>query len=358
MSRAVSAAVPPLPHLAAPGPPGPTAPASAWRYRDAFPLPRRMPPVSLGEGFVPLEPLRVAGLPPGVLALRDDLEPTGSWKDRGSTLLVSAMRAAGIREAVEDSSGNAALSLAAYARAAGIRLRAFVPESTPDGKKALIAAAGAELVEVPGPRPAATRAARRAAAHGAWWASHAVRPLHALGAATIAFNIHERLGRVPREVVAPVGQGGLLSGLARGFEALASAGHGPMPRLVGVQSAACAPIAAACSRGDTRVVPAEPPAGRPLAEGVAIPDPARGDEALAAARRSGGRIVAVDDLAVERALRLLWLSGCKVEPTAALPVAWLLARAARGAGADAGDVVVVLTGAGIRQGRSLVDGLG
>ncbi len=348
----------PLPQLLPPARLHAPAPASGWRYRSAFPLPARLRPVTLGEGFVPLERLRVSGLPEGVFALRDDLEPTGSWKDRGSTLLVSALHAARIRSVIEDSSGNAALSLATYARAAGIALKAFVPESASAARKRLIAEAGASLVEVPGPRLEATRAARREAARGAVWAAHATQTFHALGAATAAFNIAEHLGAMPRMVVVPVGQGGLLAGMARGFEALARAGRGPLPRLVGVQTARCAPIARAFERGEAQVEEVSAPTEPPLAEGVAISRPARGAEVLEAVRRSEGSVVAVDELAVERALRLLWLAGFKVEPTAALPVAWLLAECARRGTDRLEGVVVVLTGAGIRQGLSLVDGLG
>ncbi len=338
--------------------PLPAAPLSdrqgLWRWQRALPLPAGAEPVSLGEGRVPVEPLALPGLPDGVLALREDLEPTGSWKDRGSTVLVTAMKIAGVAEAVEDSSGNAALSLARYARAAGIRLRTFVPAGATRLKKELIAAAGAEVVEVPGPRRAATGAAREAAARGASWASHAAQPLHALGAATAALDLAAVLPReAPGTVIVPAGQGGLLAGLRAGFEALVRDGHlARLPRLVGVQSAACAPLAAAWSGEAPGAAPCRPG----LAEGVLVEEPARAPEALAAARASGGTIAAVDDLALERALRLLWREGRRVEPTAALPVAWLLAGGARelAAGGADGPLVVVLTGHGVRAGRSLV----
>ncbi len=339
----------PLPRLAPPR----ADRQGLWRWARAFPLPDGTGPVTLGEGRVPVESLALPGLPDGVLALREDLEPTGSWKDRGSSVLVTAMRAAGVREAVEDSSGNAALSLARYAREAGIHLRTFVPAGATRVKKELIAAAGAEVVEVDGPRRAATAAAREAAARGAFWASHAAQPLHALGAATAALDLAEVLPRErPGTVIVPVGQGGLLAGLRAGFEALVREGRlHRLPRLVGVQSAACAPVRAAWERANGRV-----PCGPGLAEGVLVERPARIPEALAAARASGGTIGTVDDLALERALRLLWREGRRVEPTAALPVAWLLAGGARelAAGGAAGPVIVVLTGHGVRAGRSLV----
>ncbi len=369
-------------------PPRPAAwragPGSLWRWADSFPgFLQATPPVTLGEGAVPLDPLPLAGLPPGTLALRDDQQPTGSWKDRGTALVVAQLaRELGPRGGgatprpsssddpppppppllVEDSSGNAGLSLAHYARRAGLRVRLFVPARANPVRKDLIRAAGADLVEVDGPRDRATEAALEAVRAGAVYASHVAQPLHALGAGTAAFDIYEKLGRLPRTVVLPAGQGGYLAGLGRAFAALAGAVGGAPPRLVGVQSLLCAPLARAFEEGadDARPWPDARPG---LAEGVLCPVPARAREALRAARGSGGAIVAADDLAVERALRLLWLHGLRVEPTSALPVAWLLTDAGRrfvAAGpdrrpAEPPDLVVILTGAGIRDGRQLFD---
>ncbi len=348
--------IPQVPALSHPGPPPPTAPRSIWRWGRCMPLPGALTPVTLGEGPVAVEALRLPALPDGLLVLRDDLQPTGSWKDRGSALLAAALAGAGLRDIVEDSSGNAALSLARYAAAAGLRLRAFVPASTTPLKKTLIREAGAIVVEVEGPRDEATRAARLAATGGSAYASHAAQPLHAMGAATAAFNIFEATGRLPGAVVMPAGQGGLLTGVAAGFDALVRAGRGARPRLIGVQSASCAPLARAFAAGAASASPWDDP--RPtVAEGVLCPRPARDREALAAVRASGGVLAAVDDMALDRALRLLWRENLRVEPTSALPVAFLLDERGRRAIEGAEDVVVVLTGRGVRDGRPLFEGL-
>jgi threonine synthase len=341
-----------LPPLGAP--PFGRGSANLWRYRPALPLDEGVTSVSLGEGFVPLEPLTLAGLPGTILALRDDLNPTGSWKDRGSTVLVSALTAAARRPLVEDSSGNAALSLARYAAAADLPLTLFVPERVSTAKRRLLERTPAELVFVPGAREDATRAAARAVRDGALWASHVLQPLHGIGAATAAFNITEKLGATPEAVIAPVGHGGLLAGLHAGFDALTRHRGLPLPRLIGVQSDSCSPLARAFRQGLDRARPAAPP-GRALPDGVLIAEPGRDREALAAARASGGTIAAVDDLAVERALRLLWLDQLAVEPTAALPVAWLLGREGRALARRSQSVVVVLTGHGLRDGISLCE---
>lgn len=349
--------IPAVPELSDPGPPSLAAPRSIWRWRRALPLPSALSPVTLGEGPVALEPLTLPGLPRGVWALRDDLQPTGSWKDRGSAVLVSALAGAGFTQLVEDSSGNAALSLARYAAVAGLRLTAFIPASTTRLKKTLIREAGADVVEVEGPRDAATRAARHAAVDGKAYASHAAQPLHAVGAGTAGFNIFEALGRMPGAVLAPAGQGGLLAGLAAGFGALEKSGRGPRPRLIGVQSTGCAPLARAFAVRASSATPWEDP--RPgLAEGVLCPRPARDREALAAVRDSGGLIAAVDDIALDGALRLLWRENLRVEPTSALPVAFLLDERGRHIVADVQDAVVILTGRGVRDGRPLFEGPG
>lgn len=350
------AAIPALAHPAPGGDAALHAPHALWRWRSALPYaPEVRAARTLGEGPVPLEPLLLPGLRHGVLALRDDLQPTGSWKDRGAALLAAAIAARGITDIVEDSSGNAALALAHYARLWDLNLTAYVPSSATALKKSLIAGAGARLVEVDGPREAATGAARGAVAAGAFYASHAAQPLHPAGAATAAFNIVEELGRVPGAVVLPLGQGGYLAGLFAGFRAL-----GAMPRLCGVQSSRCAPLWRALAAGsDTADAWKNPPDAAPggLAEGVLNARPARDREALAAVRESGGTIAALDDLAVERTLRLLWREGFRVEPTSALAVAFLLDDTMRRVLDGVHEVVVILTGHGVREGRALVEGI-
>ncbi|MDQ7086646.1 MAG: pyridoxal-phosphate dependent enzyme [Acidobacteriota bacterium] len=271
-----------LPRLPATDPRTPSDPTrrSLWRWAGALEWPPDIPPLSLGEGLVPLERLEVPGLERPVSVLREDLEPTGSWKDRGSSLLVSALRARGIRRTVEDSSGNAALSLAAFCRAAGIELTACVPAAAPAVKKELVREAGARLEEVTGPRERASARARELSRSGGLYhASHAFHALHALGAATAAFNIVEGLGGLPSVVIAATGHGGLLAGLYAGLEASARGLGLPMPTVVGVQSALCAPLARAFAEGSRTAAGGDWPAGS-LADGVAIRDPARGSEIL------------------------------------------------------------------------------
>jgi threonine synthase len=148
------------------------------------------------------------------------LNPTGSFKDRGSAVLVSALKAAGVEEVVEDSSGNAGASLAAYAARAAIQARIYVPEYASGPKRLQISAFGAQVVQIPGPRSATAEAVQREAKEGIAYASHAYLPHGIAGIATIAFEIAEQLKGSPGTVITPVGHGTLLLGLHRGFHAM------------------------------------------------------------------------------------------------------------------------------------------
>ena len=153
------------------------------RYSESFPLPPSSKLYSLGEGSTPLV---AEEMDAGRIYLKcEHLNPTGSFKDRGTAVLISALKAVGVEEAVEDSSGNAGASFAAYAARAGIRAKVFVPDYASGPKRAQIEAYGAELVPIVGPRSAATEAVLRAVDAGSVYASHAHLPHIMAGMATI-----------------------------------------------------------------------------------------------------------------------------------------------------------------------------
>lgn len=313
-----------------------------WRYRHALPLSPETPAVTLGEGNTPLVETRWDDLP--ILLKCESLNPTGSFKDRGTTVLVTALAGKGVGTVVEDSSGNAGASLAAYAARAGIQAQVYVPAHASPVKQAQIAAYGAEVVAVPGPRAEAARAVLEAASAGAAYASHVYHPLIHHGMKTTAFDICEQLaGSQPDAVVLPVGHGSLLLGLAMGFDELRAAGViERTPRLFGVQASACAPLAAAFQRGDRE--PTAVTEGDTVAGGVRIADPPRGREILAEVRRSRGVLLAVEDEEAMAAQRRLAHQGFYVEPTSALAVAALDHLRHR----LEGMVVVMLTGSGFK----------
>ncbi|HEX8684132.1 MAG TPA: pyridoxal-phosphate dependent enzyme [Ardenticatenaceae bacterium] len=320
---------------------------SQWRYRSML-LPPAVPaesPVTLGEGMTPLVTQDFEGTP--TTFKLEFLMPTGSYKDRGSSTLLTVLRAEGHSRLVEDSSGNAGASIAAYAGSAGLQATIFVPAHASPGKKAQITTFGATLEEVEGPRQATTDRARREA-QTTLYASHAWHPAFLLGQMAAAWELWEQTaGHLPDAIIVPLGQGGMLLGYYRGFRALRDAGLiERMPRLIGVQSAACAPIVRAWERDLKSVEPVEEQAT--VAEGIRIKAPARGHEMLCALRESGGWAVAVEDDAILAARAALARRGLFVETTSAVPVAALATiRERLGNGTN---ILIPLSGSGLKEG--------
>ena len=290
---------------------------SLWRYAAMLPVERRF---TLGEGFTPLVPTAIDGV--AFHAKLEYLNPTGSFKDRGTSVLVNHLLANGVRDVVEDSSGNAGASLAAYASATNMHARIFAPANAPDGKKQLIRTFGAELVEIAGPRAATTQACLQAA-QATVYATHAWSPFFVAGQMTGAWEIWEQLGhRIPDIVVCAVGHGGLFTGWLRGFRALQAAGLTErLPRLFAVQSAACDPLVQAWERGDDQTRPVEQQPG--IADGIAVNMPVHGAEVLAAVRETGGAVLRVTDDIIRQAQTSLHRRGFIIEPTSAVPAAAL-----------------------------------
>jgi threonine synthase len=309
-------------------------PSGLWRYREALPVDGA--PISLGEGGTPLVLSRDRRLSFKV----ESANPTGSFKDRGAAVLVSAAWAAGARELVEDSSGNAGAAIAAYAARAGVGATVYVPETASPGKLAQIAAYGARVMRIPG-----TREAVAAAAHAApgRYASHCWDPLFFHGTKTLAYELWESLGgRAPDHVITPVGHGTMLLGLWLGFRELVLAGAiSRLPRFVAVQSAACAPLAGPA-------IGREAGMGDTVAEGIRVSQPVRPDEIRRAVVESHGRFLVVEDPEILATRTRLAREGLFVEPTAAVApaAAWRLVD--EGAFAPSEMVVVPLTGHGLK----------
>jgi threonine synthase len=310
-----------------------------WRYRRTLGSEARG--ISLGEGNTALVASRVDGHQ--IYFKCEYANPTGSFKDRGTAALISFLVSRGVAEAVEDSSGNAGASFAAYAARAGIQARVFIPEAASGPKRKQLLAHGAQVVAVPGPRSEAAAAVRRAAEGGAVYASHAYLPHNLAGYATAAFEVVEQLRGAPGGVIVPAGQGGLLLGMGRGFRALLAAGViDRMPVMVGVQAAACAPLAAYAEIGVNGL--GFVTEGQTAAEGVRVRSPLRLEAVAKMVHESGGRFVAVEESRVLPGRDALALMGFYVEPTSAIVWEALLATIEE----FPGPVVAVLTGTGYK----------
>ena len=211
--------------------------------------------VSLGEGGTPCVHLKALGENLGMRRLHGKLEflnPTGSFKDRGSAVLTTMGRDLGVTEFVEDSSGNAGASLSAYAAAAGLKPHVFAPDSAASGKLDQIQVFGATLYRIEGPRQAATDAAEAfVAERGLVYMSHSLSPYFLEGMKAVSYELVEVLYDEIEHVVLPVGNGALLIGMVRGFQELVEAGVvGRMPKFHAVQSHAVRPLVAALTGED------------------------------------------------------------------------------------------------------------
>jgi len=320
--------------------------ASIWRYRQILDIPQIKEPLSLGAGWTPL--LAAEGQAGETWFKLEYIAPTGSFKDRGTEVEVNYLNAMHVRQVVEDSSGNAGASLAAYAARAGIQAAIYAPESASPVKLVQIEVFGVELRKISGPRIEATRAVLKAVESGTVYASHAYNPVYLLGQQTFAWEIWEQMGRqIPDAIVIPVGQGGLLLGAWLGFRRLLLAGLiSRLPRLFAVQPELLAPIVKSFSAGDEDVEEIIPSA-KSLAEGLAIVKPVRGRRILQALRESNGAAAAVSEDEIVKAYHQLARKGFFVEPTSAAAAA-ALPQVQRMLGRES-KIVVALTGSGLKS---------
>jgi threonine synthase len=319
-----------------------------WRYRAFLPVDPNWAPITLGEGNTPL--VKVAWEGRALQLKLESLLPTGSFKDRGAAVLITALHGLGIQRVVEDSSGNAGASLAGYAARAGIACEVCVPASAAGPKLAQMEAYGAEVIEIKGRREYAALAAWAAAAHGAYYASHVYSPFFLAGIETLAYELWEQLGhRAPDAIVLPVGNGTLLLGIHRGFQRLHEAGlTGGQPRLFAVQAAACPPIYQAFRSGREAI---EPVATAPtVASGVAIGQPTRAGQILAAIRATDGAVFSVTEKEILEARNQLARCGFYAEETAAVATAAL--GELRSVLSPGELVVVPVTGHGLKTVQS------
>jgi threonine synthase len=312
-----------------------------WAFTDLIPEPFD-PRASLGEGFTP-----EVDVPQWDARMTlESVSPTASFKDRGATTTIARALDLGVERIVDDSSGNAGAAFATYAARAGIDAEIYVPAGVKAAKLRAIEAAGATPVRVEGGRAAVTDACVEAVETGnAWYASHAWCPAFLAGTATWAYEVAARRDwSVPDAVVSPLGHGTLFLGAYRGFRTLREAGWTDrMPQLYGAQAAGTAPVVAA-------VHGPEAAAGdNAAADGIQIAAPVRRAEILRAIDETGGDVLAVDRETTEATLSRLSRAGLYVEPTCAVAPAALDALRETGAVAPDEDVVVPLTGSGLKR---------
>jgi threonine synthase len=331
-----------------------TGTRSLWRYRVVLPM-QVDDPITMGEGCTPLIRRTLHGAP--ALLKCEWFMPTGSFKDRGASVMLSLLRAQGVHDVLEDSSGNGGAAVSAYAAAGGMNATIMAPASTSPAKTVQMRAHGATVELIPGTRQDTADAAVRRS-ESVFYASHNWHPFFLHGTKTLAYELWEDLGfRVPDNIITPCGAGSNVLGCEIGFSELLRAGEiDTMPRIFAAQPANCGPIAAAFLAGSDGPVTTEI---RPtIAEGTAIAQPIRLAEVLGTLRETRGGAVMLSEEEIGAATLELARMGIYVEPTSAQ------VAAAFGRLLDAGTItpeqtsVLVLTGSGLKATPRIAELLG
>jgi threonine synthase len=273
--------------------------------------------------------------------------PTGSFKDRGASVMLSLLRAQGIGHVLEDSSGNGGAAVAAYAAAGGMAATIMTPASTSPAKTVQMRAHGATVELIPGSRQDTADAAVARAA-SVFYASHNWHPFFLHGTKTLAYELWEDLGfRPPDNIITPCGAGSNVLGCEIGFSELLRAGQiETLPRIFAAQPANCAPIAAAFLAGSDEPVPTE--IAPTMAEGTAIAHPMRLREVLGTLRETRGGAVTLTETEIADATLDLARTGIYVEPTSAQVAAAFAKLLATGTITPGQTTVLVMTGSGLK----------
>lgn len=315
-------------------------------YRSFLNLPGEDPVVSLHEGGTPLLRMprleRELGLPAELYVKYEGTNPTGSFKDRGMAVAMTAAVMEGARAVICASTGNTSASAAAYAARAGLPCYVLIPKgNVAVGKLAQTLMLGARVIEIEGNFDEALELVRTADASGRLVAVNSINPYRLQGQKTAAFEICDVLGDAPDYLALPVGNAGNISAYWMGFNEYKQAGRSKtLPKMFGFEAAGAAPLS------DGR--PVEHP--ETIATAIRIGKPASWDLAVAARDESGGIIDKVTDAEIIDAYRLVArLEGIFCEPASAASIAGI-AKLARAAMFSEGErIVCVLTGTGLKD---------
>ena len=313
-------------------------------YRQYLPVTDATPVVTLGEGDTPLvRAANLGGLLEVDLYLKlEGMNPTCSFKDRGMTMAISKVCEEQCKAVICASTGNTSASAAAYAAKAGIAAVVVIPEGKiAMGKLAQAVAYGAHVISIPGNFDVALDVVREAAAKMPVALVNSVNPFRIEGQKTGAFEVCDALGGPPDHHCIPVGNAGNITSYWKGYREYKEAGIiDRLPAMCGFQAAGAAPLVLGHRVDNPETI----------ATAIRIGHPARGDEALAAARDSGGFIDMVTDNEILAAYKLVAATeGVFCEPASAASIAGLKRARSDGRIHAGSRVVCVLTGHGLKD---------
>src|SRR5690348_6051947 len=324
------------------------------RYREHLPVGPRTPEVDLSEGSTPLVPSQNIGRALGLDHLYfkyEGLNPTGSYKDRGTVVAVAKALEGDSRAIMCASTGNTSASMAAYAARTGARAIDVAPSGAGGAKGAppeisLIKLSqalmyGAKVVALKGNFDHALETVRDLAGRDPVALMNSVNPDRIEGQKTAAFEIVDELGDAPDYLLLPVGNAGNITAYWKGFREYQAAGRSTrLPRMVGAQADGAAPIVNGAPVAEPRTV----------ASAIRIGNPASWEGATSARDESGGMIAAVTDTEILSAqIRLADSEGLFAEPASAAPLALLFRLVREGKVQRDATTVVVLTGSGLKD---------
>lgn len=335
---------------------------SLWRYREWLPF-EGDPVLSVDTGFTPLveSPALAGRLGVGRCWIKNDSvsHPTLSFKDRVVAVSINAALAFGLDTVGCASTGNLANAVAAQAARAGLEAWIFIPEELEPAKIVATSVYAPHLVRVRGHYDDVNRLCAQLADRFGWGIVNVnLRGYYGEGSKTMAFEIAEQLGwRLPTAVVAPMAGGSLITKLRKGFAEFTEAGlvSEEPPRLYGAQAEGCAPIVRLVESGGDTLVPEIPAT---IARSIAIGNPADGLFAARAMRESRGWAQAVSDEELIRGIRLLAeTTGVFTETAGGVTVAAALKLAESGHLGDRDEVVLCITGNGLKTTDAVADSL-
>lgn len=316
---------------------------NAWRYAYSFPYVNEASIVTLGEGWTPL-----VRFSENTYFKLENLNPTGSFKDRGSTVLISALHKM-VKNAggyiSEDSSGNAGASVAAYAARAELKAKIYVPEAVSGPKLNQIQFYGAEVIKVSGSRSIIAEAAQRPEKKK-FYAGHILHPLFRDGIRTLAYEIAEQLNwQSPERVYVPVSAGTLLLGITEGFTHLFESKIIPsMPTIIACQTNQVSPL----YHRFKNLSYAPPTIINSMADALLSVNPPLLELMMKELREARGDAVIVEEDEIVSAFEELAKRGFFVEPSSAVAYAAFQRQVKDETISKKDKVVVVLTGSGLK----------
>ena len=316
---------------------------SVWRYRRFFPYVKESEIVRLGEGWTPL-----VRFSEHVHFKLESLNPTGSFKDRGSALLVSALHKLIKKRSgyiSEDSSGNAGASIAAYAARAGLRAKVYVPEAVSGPKFNQIQSYGADVVKVSGSRSKVAEEAQKRET-GKFYIGHILHPLFRDGIRSLAYEMAEQLGwEASDRVYLPVSAGTLLLGVVSGFQHLVGSNViESMPKIVACQTRQVSPLYHRLK--NLSYTPPETVTS--VADALVSVDPPLLELMVKNLKEVEGDAVIVEEEEIVGAFRELAGRGFYVEPSSAVAYAGYKKQVENKEVPIGSSAAIVLTGAGLK----------